>query len=124
MAKKLMVVDDNELIRGMAALILKKAGYTVVEAANGLDALNKLDGSEVDMVITDLRMPLMDGLEFINQLRTVPAYRYLPIAVMSADFQECMRGEVEKAGVSDWISKPFLRHQLIDAVDRSVMRAM
>jgi two-component system chemotaxis response regulator CheY len=74
------------------------------------------------MIITDLGMPLMDGLEFIKRLRTVPAYRYLPIVVMSAEFQECKRVELDKAGVSDWISKPFLHHQLIDAVKRSAMK--
>ncbi len=124
MVKKLMVVDDNDLVRRMAARILRRAGYTVIEAVNGLDALNKLNGSEVDMVITDLRMPLMDGLEFIRELREIPAYRYLPIAVITSDLQESKRIEVEKAGVRDWISKPFLQHELIDAVERSAMREM
>lgn len=120
--KKLMVVDDNDLIRKIAARILRRAGYTVIEAVNGLDALHKLNSNEVDMVITDLRMPEMDGLELIKELRAVPAYTYLPVVVMSAELQEYTRIEAEKAGAIDWITKPFLRHQLIAAVSKSALQ--
>lgn len=116
MVKTLMVVDDEDLIRESAAHILEKAGYTVIEAVDGLDALNKLDGSEVDMVITDFRMPQMNGVELIRELRTVPAYQYLPIVVMTADLEEFRKRMGENAPVSGWISKPFLRHQLTDVV--------
>jgi two-component system, chemotaxis family, chemotaxis protein CheY len=120
--KTLMVVDDEDLIRESAAHILEKAGYTVIEAVDGLDALNKLDGSEVDMVITDFRMPKMNGVEFIRELRTLPAYKYLPIVVMTADVEEFERRVGEKALVSGLISKPFLRRQLTDAVKKSTMQ--
>jgi two-component system chemotaxis response regulator CheY len=127
MVRKLMLVDDNELFRQIAARILRKAGYTVIEAVNGLDALNKLNGVEVDMVITDFRMPQMDGLEFVKTLRTVPAYTKLPIVVMTAELgtaelEAFQKIEGGKVGVSDWVSKPLLRHRLIDAIERSAIQ--
>jgi two-component system chemotaxis response regulator CheY len=119
MGKNVLVVDDDELIRRLATLILTTAGYSVIEAANGQDALNKLNAiNDVEMVITDFRMPQMDGIEFVRQLRARAAYKLIPIVMMTSEFQGYKRTEGEQAGVTDWISKPFLPQQLIHTVRR------
>jgi two-component system, chemotaxis family, chemotaxis protein CheY len=116
-----LIVDDDELIRKLITLILETAGYTVVEAVNGKDALNKLNGMNVEMIITDLRMPHMDGMEFIKHLRSKPAYRSVPIVAMTAEFLGYKKKEGEQAGVTDWILKPFLPQQLLHTVKRFAM---
>lgn len=119
MGKNVLVVDDDELIRRLATLILTTAGYSVIEAANGQEALNKLNAiDDVEMVITDFRMPQMDGIEFVKQLRAKAAYKLVPIVMMTSEFQGYKRTEGEQAGVTDWISKPFLPQQLIHTVRR------
>ncbi len=118
MGKNVLVVDDDALIRRLATLILRTAGYSVIEAVNGQDALNKLNATEVEMVITDFRMPQMDGMEFVKQLRARPAYRLVPVVMMTSEFHGYKKTEGEQAGVTDWILKPFLPQQLIHTVKR------
>ena len=86
--KKVLLVEDNDYVRQLVSLILRARGYSVVEAVNGRDALGKLTEGEVKMVITDLGMPQMDGIEFIRELRKKPAYRSLPVVVLTSEFQE------------------------------------
>jgi two-component system chemotaxis response regulator CheY len=69
------------------------------------------------MVITDLRMPQMDGIEFIRELRKKPAYRSLPVVVLTSEFQEYKKREAEQAGISGWVAKPFIPRQLMPAVE-------
>jgi two-component system, chemotaxis family, chemotaxis protein CheY len=113
MKKNILIVDDDALIRQLVSLILRSAGYSVVEAVNGKDALDKLNEAAIDLVITDLRMPQMDGIELTREIRTKPDYRYVPVVMLTSDFHEYKRREGEQAGVSSWISKPFIPQQLI-----------
>lgn len=117
MRKKVLLVEDNDYVRQLVALILRARGYSVVEAVNGRDALNKLTETEVKMVITDLRMPQMDGIEFIRELRKKPAYGSLPVVVLTSEFHEYKKREAEMAGISGWIAKPFIPRQLMHAVE-------
>lgn len=116
MARNVLVVDDESLIRQIISIILKSAGYKVVEAVSGNDALNKMTGRNFGLVITDLRMPGMDGIEFIKQLRSESAYRAVPVIMLTSEFSDFKKSEAEIAGVSEWIVKPFIRQQLLQSV--------
>ena len=118
MARNVLVVDDESLIRQIISIILKSAGYKVVEAVSGNDALSKITGRNFGLVITDLRMPGMDGIEFIRQLRSESAYKRVPIIMLTSEFSDFKKKEAEIAGVSDWIVKPFIRQQLLQSVKK------
>lgn len=113
MKRRILIVDDDALIRQLLALILTSAGYSVTEAVDGRDAMNKLGGKAVNLVITDLRMPKMDGIELTRELRGNPSYENLPVVMLTSDFQDYKRREAEEAGVDRWISKPFIPNRLI-----------
>jgi two-component system chemotaxis response regulator CheY len=118
MARKVLVVDDEHLVRQIISIILKSAGYKVVEAVSGNDALRKMTDRDFGLVITDLRMPGMDGIEFIRQLRGESAYRHVPVIMLTSEFSDFKKSEAELAGVSDWIVKPFIRQQLLQSVKK------
>jgi two-component system chemotaxis response regulator CheY len=121
MAKSILVVDDAAVVRHVVSLTLKKSGYDVVQAVNGKDALEKLGCAKVEMVITDLNMPEMDGLELIRQMRKTEKYRFIPILMLTTVSQEEKRQEGQRAGASAWIFKPFHSTQLLEAVRRYVV---
>jgi len=116
MERNVLVVDDEHLIRQIISIILKSAGYKVIEAVSGNDALSKMADRNFGLVITDLRMPGMDGIEFIKQLRSESAYRSVPVIMLTSEFSDFKKSEAEIAGVSEWIVKPFIRQQLLQAV--------
>jgi len=116
MAKRVMTVDDSPTIRQMLSIALKGAGYEVVEAENGKDALQKLESEKVNMLITDLNMPQMNGIELIRNVRQSPGLRFLPIIMLTTETQEAKRQEGKAAGASGWIVKPFKPEQLLKVV--------
>jgi len=116
MAKKIMTVDASPTIRQMLGMALKGAGYEVVEAENGKDALNKLETEKVSMLITDLNMPQMNGIDLIRSVRQSPGLRFLPIIMLTTETQEAKRQEGKAAGASGWIVKPFKPEQLLKVV--------
>jgi two-component system, chemotaxis family, chemotaxis protein CheY len=121
MVKSILVVDDAAVVRHVVSITLRKSGYAVVQAVNGKDALEKLGSSKVEMVITDLNMPEMDGLELIRQMRKTAKYRFMPILMLTTVSQEERRQEGQRAGASAWIFKPFHSGQLLEAVRRFVV---
>ncbi len=117
MAKRIMTVDDSPTVRQMLRLTLEDAGYEVVEAVNGADALRKLDeGEKIDMLITDLNMPNMDGIELIRSVRKDTARRFMPIIMLTTETQESKRQEGKAAGASGWLVKPFKAQQVLGIV--------
>ena len=116
MAKKIMTVDDSPTIRQMLGMALKGAGYEVVEAENGKDALSKLETEKVNMLITDLNMPEMNGIDLIRSVRQSPGLRFLPIIMLTTETQEAKRQAGKAAGASGWIVKPFKPEQLLKVV--------
>ncbi len=107
-------------MRQLVSFTIKEAGYDVLEAENGKAAIGKLSTIKVDMIITDLNMPEMDGIEFIKKLRTMPDYRFTPIVMLTTESQEAKRQEGKQAGASGWIVKPFSPEQLLDVVKKFV----
>lgn len=118
MAKTFLVVDDSTSIRQLVSSTIKDAGYEVLVAENGNDALGKIAGKRIDMVITDLNMPDMDGIELIRKLRSMPDYKFAPILMLTTESQEGKKQEGKKAGASGWIVKPFSAEQLMDVVKK------
>lgn len=120
MGKTIMTVDDSASMRQTVAFTLQGAGYGVVEAEDGQNALDKLPGSGVDMIITDLNMPVMDGIELIKQVRANPEYKFLPIIMLTTESQDEKKQAGRSAGATGWIVKPFKQEQLIAVVKKVI----
>jgi two-component system chemotaxis response regulator CheY len=120
MSKIIMTADDSASIRQMVGFTLGQAGYRIVEAEDGRDALDKLKSARVDMLLTDLNMPNMDGIELIRETRANPRYKFMPIVMLTTESQDSKKQEGKKAGATGWIVKPFKPEQLV-AVVKKVM---
>ena len=120
MAKRVLVVDDSGVVRKIGAMTLMRAGFEVVDAVDGRDALEKASNERFDLVITDINMPGMDGIELIKELRTLDDYRFIPIVVLSTLAQKDKVDEGKQAGASGWIFKPFSATKLLDTVGKFV----
>jgi two-component system, chemotaxis family, chemotaxis protein CheY len=118
MSKTIMTVDDSASIRQMVGFTLKGAGYSVIEAKDGQDALSRINGSAIHMVITDLNMPNLDGIGLIRSLRGMQAFRYIPIIMLTTESQMEKKQEGKSAGATGWIVKPFTPDQLIAVVKK------
>jgi two-component system chemotaxis response regulator CheY len=118
MGQTIMVVDDSTSVRKMVAFTLENAGYAVVEAENGMDALEKLNGSQVNMFIVDLNMPHVDGFELTRSVRAMNEYRFTPIVMLTTESQDVKKKEGKAAGATGWITKPFKPDQLIGVVKK------
>ncbi|MCX5804819.1 MAG: response regulator [Proteobacteria bacterium] len=118
MSKRILTADDSASVRQMVAFTLKGAGYEVVEAVDGKDALSKLNGNPIHMVITDLNMPNLDGIELVKGIRASQAYKFIPIVLLTTESQESKKLEGKKAGATGWITKPFKPEQLVAVVKK------
>lgn len=113
MGKTILTADDSASMRQMIGFTLRDAGYDVVEAVDGRDALAKVTASMPHMLITDLNMPNMDGIELIRQVRALPQCKYIPIVMLTTESQDARKMEGRAAGASGWIVKPFRAEQLV-----------
>jgi two-component system chemotaxis response regulator CheY len=118
MTKVVLSVDDSASVRQMVKLTLSGAGYDVIQASDGAEGLAKAQGTSVDMVVTDLNMPNMNGLALIRELRKLPAYKGVPILFLTTESDEAMKKEAKAAGATGWITKPFQQEQLVAVVKR------
>ncbi len=118
MTKTIMVVDDSSSVRQMMAFTLENAGYDVVEAEDGQDALKKLNSSPVNMIVTDLNMPNVNGFDLIRSIRSKPEYKYIPIVVLTTESHDEKKQESKEAGATGWITKPFKPDQLIGVINK------
>jgi two-component system chemotaxis response regulator CheY len=118
MTKTVLIVDDSPTMRRMVGDTLRGAGYGVVEGVNGEDALRKLGGQSVSLVITDFNMPVMGGIALVNRLRAMPAYRFTPILVLTTESTDDRKNEGRAAGATGWMVKPFDPDRLVQVVRR------
>ncbi len=118
MAKTIMTVDDSNSVRQMVGFTLKGAGYDVLEACDGQDALSKLNGSKVHLIITDLNMPNLDGIGLIRSVRGLAAHKFVPIVMLTTESQASKKQEGKSAGATGWIVKPFKPDQLLAVVKK------
>jgi len=114
--KSVMAVDDSATVRKVLGITLEGAGYKVIEAMDGVDALKKLLTVDVDMLVTDLNMPRLDGINLIKQVRQKPGNRFMPIIMLTTESQPEMKTKGKAAGASGWITKPFKPEQLLNVV--------
>ena len=118
MAKTIMIVDDSASMRRVIGIALKGAGYVVLEGCDGKDALSKLTGQKVHMIISDVNMPVMDGIAFLKAVKQMPAYKFTPVIMLTTESEESKKREGQAAGARAWVVKPFQPEQLINAVQR------
>jgi len=118
MSKTIMTVDDSRSVRQMVSFTLQQAGFQVMEAEDGADALRKLNGGKVNMVITDLNMPNMNGIELTRALRADADHKFVPIILLTTESQDAKKQEGRAAGATGWIVKPFNPEQLLAVVNK------
>ena len=116
--KTILCVDDSASMRQMVKLTLSAAGYQIDEAGNGAEGLAKAQASPANMVLTDLNMPVMNGLDFIRELRKLPAYKGVPIVFLTTETDAAMKQQAKEAGATGWIAKPFQQEQLLAVVKK------
>jgi len=121
MAKNIMIVDDSASLRQVVSIALKSAGYDVVEACDGKDALTKLDGRKLHLIISDVNMPNMDGITFVRAAKQLPAYKFTPVIMLTTEAGETMKQQGQAAGAKAWVIKPFQPAQMLTAVAKLVM---
>lgn len=120
MGRKILAVDDSPTVRQLLHLTLSDAGYDVVEAEDGEQALQKFSENQFDMLVTDLNMPNLDGIRLIEEVRKLPGNRFLPIIMLTTESKDGVRQQGKRAGASGWIVKPFRPEQVLGVV-RMVM---
>lgn len=120
LAKPILIVDDSASMRQMISFTLEDAGYEVTSANNGKDALGKIEQKAFKLVITDLNMPEMDGIQLITNLRAKATYRFLPIIMLTTESNDDKKKLGTKAGASAWIVKPFTPEKLIEIIKKYV----
>jgi len=118
MGKLIMAVDDSASVRQMVAFVVRQAGHTVIEACDGKDALEKLASHKIDLLITDLNMPNLDGIGLVKSVRTAGLNRFVPIIILTTESQETRKSEGKTAGATGWIVKPFKPEQLTAVVNK------
>ncbi|WP_421683099.1 response regulator [Stutzerimonas urumqiensis] len=121
MAKTILIVDDSASIRQVVGITLKGAGYDVIEATDGQNALSKLTGQRVHLIISDVNMPVMDGITFLKQVKARPEYKFTPVIMLTTESAEGKKAEGQAAGAKAWVVKPFQPQQMLAAVSKLVM---
>lgn len=121
MGKTIMIVDDSASLRQVVAIALKGAGYEVLEGCDGRDALTKLDGRKIHLIISDVNMPNMDGITFLKEIKRKPEYKFTPVIMLTTESQETKKQEGQSAGAKAWVVKPFKPEQMLMAVSKLVL---
>lgn len=115
---KILAVDDSTSMRQMVSFTLKGAGYDVIEASDGQEALEKAKNDQVDLVLSDVNMPVMDGISLIKELRGLPNYKYTPMLMLTTESATDKKSEGKAAGATGWIVKPFNPDQLLNTIKK------
>ena len=118
MAQTVLVIDDSASLRQVVCMALKGAGYEVLQAGDGREALALLDGRKIGMVVCDVNMPNMNGIEFLKAAKQLPAYKFLPILMLTTETAEHKKAEGKAAGARAWMLKPFSPSSLLNAVSK------
>lgn len=121
MSKTILIVDDSASLRQVVRIALTNAGYAVIEAEDGKDALGKLDGTKIHLIISDVNMPIMDGIEFLKNVKAHASYKFTPVIMLTTEGGEAKKLQGQQAGARAWVVKPFKPEQLLNAVSKLVM---
>jgi len=117
---KILVVDDSNSIRDMVNFTLQSAGYDTEQACNGQDGLTKAQGSAFDLVISDVNMPIMDGITLCQELRKLPSFKFTPILMLTTESSGDMKLKGKAAGATGWLVKPFNPEKLLATIKRVI----
>lgn len=117
---KILVVDDSASIRNMVSFTLKQQKYETVEACDGKDGLEKAKSGRFDLVITDVNMPIMDGIELCSELRQLPAFKFTPVLMLTTESSVEMKQRGKAAGATGWLVKPFNPEKLLSTIKRVI----
>lgn len=118
MTKKILAVDDSKTMRDMVSFTLKGAGYDVLVADDGVNALSAVSNDTVDLIITDVNMPNMNGIELVQKLRSDPRFRATPILILTTESDDGLKQQGRAAGATGWIVKPFVPEKLLKVVGK------
>ena len=121
MGKTILVVDDSSSFRQVVSIALKGAGYDVIEGSDGRDALTKLDGRKINLIVSDVNMPNMDGITFLKNVKQLPAYKFTPVIMLTTEAGEAKKDEGRAAGAKAWVVKPFQPAQMLNAVSKLIL---
>ncbi|MGA7802576.1 MAG: response regulator [Gammaproteobacteria bacterium] len=121
MEKTILVVDDSASIRKVVGITLKEAGYAVIDASNGQEGLDKLNGQRVHLIISDVNMPVMDGISFLKAVKARPEYKFTPVIMLTTESADSKKAEGQAAGAKAWVVKPFQPPQMLAAVSKLIL---
>ncbi len=121
MAKTILIVDDSLSIRKVVGIALRGGGYDVIEACDGRDALSKMTGQKIHLIISDVNMPNMDGITFLKEVKKHPNYKFTPVIMLTTEAGQNKISEGRAAGAKAWVVKPFQPPQMLDAVAKLVL---
>jgi len=116
----ILVVDDSASLRNMVTFTLKQEGFDIVEAGNGQEALTKAQGGRFDLVLSDVNMPVMDGITFCTELRKLPAFKFTPVLMLTTESSADMKQKGKTAGATGWLVKPFNPEKLLSTIKRVI----
>jgi len=116
-----MIVDDSASIRKVVRLTLEQSGFNVIDAVDGVDALKKLDGVKINLLITDVNMPNMDGITLVKEAKQLPAYKFTPMMMLTTEASDEKKNEGRAAGAKAWLVKPFQPPMLLNAVSKLII---
>ena len=116
--KRILIVDDAITMRQLVAATLKSAGYEVVDARDGVDALKKLETGRFNLIVSDVNMPNMDGMELIKTLKSDPKYKFIPIVVLTKEDSPEMKRKGQAAGAKAWVVKPFKPNTILEVIKK------
>ncbi|TWI54849.1 two-component system chemotaxis response regulator CheY [Pseudomonas duriflava] len=119
--KTILIVDDSLSIRQVVGMALKGAGYDVIEGCDGKDALTKLDGRKIHLIISDVNMPNMDGIAFVTAAKKLPAYKFTPVIMLTTESGADKKAAGQAAGAKAWVVKPFQPAQMLAAVSKLIL---
>lgn len=121
MSKNILIVDDSMSIRQVVGMTLRNAGYNVIEAQDGKDALGKCNGQKFHLIISDVNMPNMDGIAFLQAVKQIPAYRFTPVIMLTTESAAEKKAAGQAAGAKAWVVKPFMPAQMLTAVSKLIL---
>jgi len=120
MKKTILIVDDFKNTRFATRFTLEREGYEILEAGDGVEALKLFDGRQVDLVVTDLNMPNMNGIKLTAEIRKLPQYKYIPILLLTTETDADKKEQAKAAGITGWIQKPFVMDKFIAFIKKAL----
>ena len=121
MKKTILIVDDSSSVRTVVKTALGGAGYNVIEASDGKDALGKLDGTKIHLIVSDVNMPNMYGISFVKEVKKNPSYKFTPVCMLTTEAEKSKMEEGKSAGAKAWMVKPFQPPKLLDVVSKLIL---